>query len=590
MTPQQVGIFIILGIAIVLFLWNRWRYDVVAVLTLLAAVLFGVVPEEAAFSGFASPAVVMVAAVLALSRALTRSGVVDRLADRLVSVAKTPARQQTALMGAATALSGFMNNVAALTLIMPVAMQAARRTGIAASRVLMPLSFATILGGLVTMVGTPPNILVANYRASTGGAPFGMFDFTPVGLAVAAAGLLFLWLAAPRLIPRYRRGSPAGEELFEVGNYLSELRVTGESGLEGARGVDVESWTEDPLQLIGIIRNDRRLIRRLRQEPLQEDDLLLVQGTPASLKEAADRHKLELLGSDTLAENLRRADTEVIEAVVTPHGRMAGATAISLRLRSRYGINLLAVAREGQQIMARVANVRLQPGDVLLLAGSSQTLATLTSTVGCLPLVSRGLVFAPRRTILPTVVFGSAVVAAATGWLPAVLSFALAVLLLVVFEILPLRELYDAVEWPVLVLLGAFIPVGQALADTGAAGLVADWVLVAAHGLGPMAIMGMVLVLTMFLSDVMNNAATAVVMAPLGADIALHMGVSPDPFLMAVAIGASCAFLTPIGHQNNVLVMGPGGYRFTDYWHLGLPLEAVIAAVAIPLIPAVWPF
>jgi len=587
-TADQIAIFTILPAALVLFIWGRWRYDVVAAMALMAAVLAGVVPADQAFMGFGHPAVVTVAAVLALSRALTRSGFADLIADRLFRLARGPGGQRVALWVAGAGLSAFMNNVGALTLLMPVSITAARRSGEPASRALMPLAFATILGGMVTLIGTPPNVIISTYRKSTEGQAFGMFDFTPVGLTLAAAGLLYLTVIGWRLIPRHRKGK-ADADLFEVGSYVSELRVAEESPAVGEPVAEFEKRTEEPVNVIGIIRGGRRLVQRLKAERVRADDVLLVQASSVALKEAATLPGVELVGSEDLAEDLKKVDTGVLEAVVAPQGRLVGATPISLRLRSQYGINLLAVAREGRPFMARLANVRIRPGDVLLLEGDAETMQTVAVSLGCLPLASRGLHFSPRRVVLPAAVFMAAVASTAVGILPAAMALGLAVLVLVLAEFLPVRELYEAIDWPVLMLLGALIPVGGALRDTGAAALIADWVVTAAANLSPLVILGLVLVVTMALTDLMNNAATAVVMAPIAADIAHRLGASTDPFLMAVAVGASCAFLTPIGHQNNTLVMGPGGYRFTDYWRVGLPLDIIIVAIAVPLIPRVWP-
>jgi di/tricarboxylate transporter len=589
-TAQQIAVFAILGGGLVLFVWGRWRYDVVAVSCLMAAVLTGVVPPSQAFLGFGHPAVITVAAVLALSKALTRSGFVDLIADRLFRIAGHPRAAQMSLWGMGATLSAFMNNVGALTLLMPVALTAARKHGSPASRVLMPLSFATILGGLVTLIGTPPNVVVANFRRDAAGAPFGMFDFAPVGLAVAGAGLLYLMVIGWRLIPQHRKGTADTEGLFEVANYISELRVPEEAAAVGRPVAEFEKDAEEPLAVIGIIRGGRRLVQRLKAEAVHAGDVLLVQGSPTALKGATDKMGVDLMGSEKLAEDLKEVDTVVIEAVVAPQGRIVGATPISLRLRSQYGVNLLAVAREGRPFMARLGNVRLRPGDVLLLEGNAETVHAVVASLGCLPLAGRGLSFQPRRMVLPAAAFAAAVTATALGVLPPALALGLAVLFLVLAEVLPLRELYESIDWPILVLLGALIPVGMALQTTGAAALIADWVVTAASGLGPMWILGALLLVTMGLTDLMNNAATAVVMSPIAIDIAHRLNASPDPFLMTVAVGASCAFLTPIGHQNNTLVMGPGGYRFYDYWRVGLPLDVIILAVAIPLIPAIWPF
>ncbi|MFQ5509054.1 MAG: SLC13 family permease [Leptospirillia bacterium] len=590
MTGHQIALFLILGAAMALFAWGRWRHDVVALMALAAAVISGIVPATASFHGFGHPAVVTVAAVLIISRTLRRSGLIDLIADHLLGRVRGRGAQQIVTWSFGATLSGFMNNVGALSLLMPLSITAAKRGKYPVSRVLMPLSFATILGGLMTMIGTPPNVIVATFREDAFGTPFGMFDFTPVGAAVAASGLLFLFAVGWRLIPRHRKGEPLPEELFDITTYITEMRVNADSSLIGRMARELEQVTEEGVQLLGLIRNERRMVRRLRAEPLHEADVVLVQGPSAAIKELDESYGLDLVAAEEMAEDLRRADTLVMEAVVGSSGRLVGATPISLRLRSHYGINLLAVAREGEPFMARLANVRIRPGDVLLLEGDASRMPETVTTLGGLPLASRGLRFEARRAFLPVLIFGTAITMTALGWLPPAVALMFAVLAMVLTELLPLRELYEAVDWPVIVLLGAMIPVGEAMRHTGAAALLAEQVTHLGAVFTPLLVLGILLAVTMTLSDVINNAATAVVMCPIALDLSQVLDVNADPFLMAVAVGASCAFLTPIGHQNNALVMGPGGYHFSDYWRVGLPLELIILVVAVPLIPMIWPF
>ncbi|MFQ5974152.1 MAG: SLC13 family permease, partial [Alphaproteobacteria bacterium] len=581
MSTGQLEIFAILLGAMALFLWGRWRYDVVAMSALIVAVLLGIVPAASAFEGFGSPAVVTVAMVLVISRALRISGVVDFIADLMTRRAKTPQTQILTLSGTGGVLSAFMNNVGALALMMPLALRSVDRP----SRVLMPLSFGSILGGLVTLIGTPPNIIVANFRGRLVDEPFRMFDYAAVGLPTAAIGLMFVVFLGWRLIPKDRKGRKSADELFEISAYIAEARVTEGSELVGKRLRAVEDLAKGEVLAVGLIRNGKRRLAKLRREPLEAGDVLLLRADPAELDRLVDRANLEMAGEKPSEEELRSDEIGLIEAVIPPGSRIEGRTPDALAFRRRYGARLVALARQGGAITRRIGGTRLRAGDVLLLQGPSETLAETVAELGCLPLAERGLSLGrPQRMFLPLAIFGAAIAVAALGLLPVQIAFALVVGLLILLGLIGLREAYESIDWPVIVLLGAMIPLGEALQTTGGTDLIAD----AIGGLGAqvpaLVIVAVLLIVTMTLSDLMNNAATAVVMAPIAFGIATRMELNHDPFLMAVAIGASSAFLTPIGHQNNVLVMGPGGYRFGDYWRVGLPLEVLIVAVSVPLI------
>ena len=585
-TSDQALIFAILAAAMALFLWGRFRFDVIALAALLAAVIVGIVPTDAAFDGFGNAAVITVAAVLIISRTLQLSGVIDALAARVAAFARGQTGQIGALSGLAAVLSAFMNNVGALALLMPVALQTAQRP----SRVLMPLSFGSILGGLVTLIGTPPNIIVASFRADVAGTGFSMFDFAPVGLPLAVVGLLFIVFIGWRLIPADRKGRKSAEDLFEIGDYIAEVRIPEASELVGQPAAAIERSAEGEALVVGILRGDRRRVTNVARETLRAGDIVLTRADAATIDKLVTGAALELVADDTLSEETLRADdVALLEAVVSPGARIEGRTPDSLALRRRYGATLLALARQGGTVTRRIGRTPLRAGDVLLLQGHVDDLPDAVTRLGCLPLAERGLNRgATRRAWVPVAVFALSVAATAVGLAPVHIAFMAAVLALVLLNRIAVRQAYDAVDWPVIVLLGAMIPLGQAMQSTGATALIAGAIAATATALPTMLVLGLVLVVTMTLSDLMNNAATAIVMAPIGVAIAERLGSSPDAFLMAVAVGASCAFLTPIGHQNNVLVMGPGGYRFGDYWRMGLPLEALIVIVATPLIAAVW--
>ncbi|HET6522572.1 MAG TPA: SLC13 family permease, partial [Geminicoccaceae bacterium] len=521
MTPEQITIFAILGAALAMFVWQRWRFDVVALLALLATVLAGLVEPTAAFAGFGHPAVITVAAVLAISRALSNSGLISLLTARLAQVVRGEFTQRLALCAFAAAISGFMNNVGALALVMPVALSTAHRFGYPAARVLMPISFASILGGLLTLIGTPPNIIVADYRRQTGAGPFAMFDFLPVGLPIALVGVAFVALVGWRLLPRARRGGRAPDGMFEVADYLTEVRIRADSEAVGATVAGFEEATGGQLGVLAVVRGERRRVGRARLERLQAGDILVVVGAASALEDLIDRLDLELVADGRLGEDLRAADIAVVEAVVAPRARLEGRTPAGLRLRTRYGVNVLAVAREGRPVQQRLRDVRLQAGDVLLIQGEAATLAETVADLGCLPLATRPPKLQPRRALMPVAIFGAAIVAAAFGVLPAALALTAAVVAMVLVELLPAREVYESIDWPVIVLLGAMIPVGGALETTGATALIADAILgLTGAGASPLLILTVLLLVSMTLSDAMNNAATAVVLAPLAIGLA----------------------------------------------------------------------
>ena len=592
MPYEQAAIFAILGLSLVFFIWGHWRYDIVAFLALLMSVLAGVVPYGSAFDGFGHPATVTVAMVLIISRALSNSGAVDLIARHVTLTAKHLTLGIAALSGLGAGLSAMMNNVGALALLMPVAIRAAKKAKQSPAVVLMPLSFGSILGGLVTLIGTPPNIIIATFREKSAGEPFGMFDFTPVGLVAAVVGVIFIAGVGWRLIPAQRRRTMSSRELFDLEDYVSEARVPEDTPAIGLTVHEIEEMTaKTGAVIVGVIRQGRRGFGVARMETIQADDLLIIEAGPDNIDSFITTLKLEVVGVEGPKASLLSSENVVLmEAVVPPRARIERRSVQTERLRSRYGVTLVAVSRQGRPIRERLMSLPIKAGDVLLLQGDPDRLSEAIAKIGCLPLAERGLQIGQRNQAgLCAGIFAAAIIAAATGALPFTIALALAALAMVMLRIVPPREIYESVDWPVILLLGAMIPVGEALETTGATQLIAGLILEFGAGLSPVFILAVLMVVTMTLSDIMNNAATAVVMAPISVGIADQLGVNPDPFLMTVAVAASCAFLTPIGHQNNMLIMGPGGYHFSDYWRMGLPLEILIIAVSLPMILWVWP-
>ena len=593
MPYEQAAIFSIIGVALVFFIWGRWRYDVIAFFALLLSVLAGVVPYDSAFDGFGHPATVTVALVLIISRALSNSGAVDLISRHVSLTAERLSLGIAALSGLGAGLSSVMNNVGALALLMPVAIRAANKAKQSPAVILMPLSFGSILGGLVTMIGTPPNIIIATFREKSAGEPFGLFDFTPVGAVTAAVGVIFIALVGWRLIPAKRRQALPSQEIFDLEDYVSEARVPENTPAVGLTVHEIEELAADSGAIVvGVIRQGRRGFGVARREAIQAGDLLIIEAGPDDINSFIATLKLEVVGVEGPRASLLSAEDMILmEAVVPPRARIEQRSVHSERLRARYGVTLLAVSRQGRPIRERLMSLPLLAGDVLLLQGDIDRLPEAISKIGCLPLAERGLQIGNRgQAGLCSGIFAAAIIAAAAGWLPFTIALALAALAMVILHIVPPREIYESIDWPVILLLGAMIPVGEALETSGATQLIANLILELGDGLSPAFVLGLLMVVTMILSAIMNNAATAVVMAPIGVGIASQLGVNADPFLMAVAVGASCAFLTPIGHQNNLLIMGPGGYHFSDYWRMGLPLEILIVAVSLPMILWVWPF
>ncbi|MEO3677614.1 SLC13 family permease [Rheinheimera fenheensis] len=609
MAQQQGLILAILAITVALFLSGRWRHDVVAGIALMATMLCGLITPQQAFSGLAHPAVVTVACVLILSAALQRTGAVDALTRRVMPAKAGRNISILTLVSLGAALSAFMNNVGAMALLMPVAIQLARRLELSAGQVLMPLAFGTILGGMTTLIGTPPNLIVSGFRNDSATATFNMFDFSLVGIPVALAGIMLVSLLGRYLVPA--RKTPNGDG-FESGAYITEVRVNSNSKVAGKSILQIErEAAEIDAQIIGLVRKDIRLIAANPHRKVLADDILLIEAEAAALtellalfdltleeavdlnsKDASDEQ--EASAKDTSADdnntNDNNAEITLGELVVLPGSPLSGRSASDLMLRTRYGLNLLALSRQGQQSVKRLRKVALRSGDLLLLQGPAEAIAEFAADNNCVPLAERELRIPNRKKAWQAggIMLG-AIVCSATGLLPAAVAFSLAVLVSMLLQTLPVSSVYQAIDWPVIMLLAALLPVAGAMASTGAADLIAVFLLQNLAQDSAIIALVLILLITMLLSDVMNNAATAAVMCPIAISTATALQVNADTFLMAVAIGASCAFLTPIGHQNNTLILGPGGFRFGDYWRLGLPLELLITVLAIPLLLLAWP-
>lgn len=592
MTFDQVTIIAILVGLFTLFLWGRFRYDVTAFLGLLIGVVFGLVSPNFAFQGFGHPATITVAAVLVINKALMNTGVSDHLAKAVMPFARTTSLHIFCLGGVAVLLSGFMNNIAALALLMPVTVSTAIKAGRSPSTLLMPLSFCSLLGGLTTLIGTPPNIIIASFRETSLGEPYRMFDFSPVGIMIALSGLFFLSFIGWRFLPKKRRQQTTVQDLFDFESYLAEAKVVDGSKAIGMTVYELERLTkESNVFIAAVLKNGNEAVPVSRNEPLKSGDILIIEAEPKEIDAFINRFSFQIVGlEDNKSSFFQGSKTNLVEVVVGPNSSLEKRRVENIRFRRRHGLTLLGISHQGQSHRGRLKNFRFEVGDVLLLHGHEDQINEAIANLNLMPLASRDIPFGKRDMLVKAIaIFAAGIFLGASGVLPLPIALSLSALCTVLMGIVKPDEAYKSIDWPVIILLGAMIPLAGAFKETGAADLIVKNLLDLTQGASPVVVLTLMMIMTILLTDVLNNAATALIMAPIAISISKQLGVSSDPFLMGVAVTSSCAFLTPIGHQNNALILGPGGYKFGDYWRMGLPLEILIISLAVPIILMVWP-
>ena len=571
-----------------LLIWGKWRYDAVTLICLAALVLLGIVPANDAFSGFGHPAVVTVALVLLISRGLQEAGMVS-LAGNLISRYTLSENQYlVVIMVIAAFLSSFMNNIGAMALLLPITLSVCQKMDWNPSKFLMPLAFASILGGMNTVIGTPPNIIIAQYRQEYTGAAFNFFDYSFVGLAVSVVGILFIALIGYRFVT-VRVNDEDTTRLIDLKNYLFEVKVRDDSNAIGMRLSEIKKISGPETEVLGVVNETGGVSRVSMAKKIQPGQVLVIKTSPDDIASIQERLGFEI------AENLntiQESDLAEIEVMVTAGSRLIGRKHEFLKRLASDDLALLGLWRRGAKFRTRLAKEAFKVGDVLLLGVRTiddEGVKERIKHLGLMPLMERDLQTIPSRSrLLKSLIFFTAAIAlTAFNVMNIVVAFLLCVIAFISIKVLN-GNLYRNIEWPVVVMLAAMIPVGQALETSGISLNIANFISTTTHGMDLPWLILMILVITMFVSDIVNNAATAVIMAPIAANLALQVGQPVEPFLMAVAVGASCAFLSPIGHQCNTLVMAPGNYKFGDYWRLGLPLECVIVAISIPMILFVW--
>ncbi|ASV83366.1 citrate transporter family protein [Ochrobactrum quorumnocens] len=588
MTHPQILSFAVIILMMGAFIWGKFRYDIVALCSLLLAVAVGVVPFDQAFTGFSDDIVIIVGSALIVSAGVARSGLMQEAVQRFLPEMNSVRLQLAVLVAIVTVLSAFVKNVGALAIMIPVAFQFARRSNVSPSTFLMPMAFGALLGGLMTQVGTSPNIVVSRIRGEMVGEPFTMFDFTPVGAVLAAVGLIYL-VTFYWLVPERTRESVSLDEAIKIKNYASEASVAANSSVIGKRISDLIKPAEGEAMVTSIIRKTSR-ITPLPDTVLLQNDVVLLEGDPKALDLVVSSGKLSLSKNRNPSDTSGSTEIEAVEAVIGTNSRLVGLNAQQLDLYARHEVNLLAVSRPGVRISERLSEVRLNFGDVVVLQGRQASLSTFLTEFELLPLARRKLMLGSvRRGLIPLAILIAAIGATALSLVPVAVAFFAAAVAMLLFKVIPINEVYDEIDGPILVMLAALIPVSDALRTTGGTELIAQWLSSIGHQLPPAGALALILVTAMMVTPFLNNAATVLVMAPIATSFASGLGFRPEAFLMAVAIGAGCDFLTPIGHQCNTLVMGPGGYRFSDYPRLGLPLSIIIALVTIPTLMFFWP-
>ena len=582
---------LLFGILLVLFgmlVWGRFRYDLIAFVALLITVLLGIIEPSKAFEGFGHPAVVIIALVLVVSRGLMNSGAVELIAQYVIKPDRNLSGHISIMAIVGAALSAIINNVAALALLMSLDMDAARKAKRAVSLTLMPLSFGTILGGMITLIGTPPNIVIAQYREDAFGTPFQMFDFAPVGLAVSLAGIAYVSLIGWRLLPK--RADAVSLD-GDAGMYVAEARVKAESSSIGLTVGDLYPMaSENDVTILGLVRRGKRLPGFSKSKEMRKGDFLVLEGDPKQIEAVMGAAELDTVGAEKHGGLLGRS-LSLVEAIVPEDARIVGRTTEALRLVGKHGVTLLGVSRQGKKFRDRVRHLEIKPGDMLLLIGPDENVATASQWLGVLPLENRRMEVLQRtKAFFAIALFAGAILLSVLSITSLAIALAVCVVGYLGLGIIGGRDFYALIEWKVIVLLACLIPVGSALESTGGSQLIAELIVTQTSNFPPWGILAVIMIITMTLSDFLNNVATALITAPIAVSVAKSIGVSPDPFLMGVAVAASCAFLTPIGHKNNTIIMGPGNYHFGDYWRMGLLLEVIVILVAVPTIILVWPF
>ncbi|MCB1055481.1 MAG: SLC13/DASS family transporter [Acidobacteria bacterium] len=587
-----VLLVLVLAFLLVSFVLEKLPVDVTALIALGLLLLFGLITPEQATAGFSNPAVVTVMMMFILSEGLVQSGVVRRIGYGLVRLAGRQGQRATrGLLGLAGLISAFVNNTAAVAIFIPVTLDLAKHYRISPSRLLIPLSYVTILGGTCTLIGTSTNVLVSSLATQHGLAPFSMFEFLAVGGVVFVVGSAYnLWLV-PRLIPvRATQASLTGK--YRMDAYLTELRVRRGSVLIGRTVLEEELSERFRVNLLEVVRAGRRIASDLRNLPLEVDDVLLVRGSMEDILAFKEQRGLLLLTDVKLGDKeLSDETTVLVEVQVRPSSTLVGSTLKEIDFRKRYACFVLALARTGEVLREKISSVPLRPWDTLLVFGPRQRVDGLAQAGDFVPLQEvHAHLHRSRRWWIGALAIPLVVALAATGLMPILKSAILGVVLLLATRTLRIQQAYRAIDWTVIFVLASVLPLGAAMEQTGLAAGLAGAIVRVGEPYGPWAMLSLVILATSLLTEFITNNSAAVLMVPIAFSIAEHLGVDAKPFLMGLTFAASMSFATPTGYQTNTMVYGPGGYRFVDYVKAGAPLNLILWLLTSFLVPWVWPF
>ena len=584
---QQILLTVLLGLILAL-VWGKWRYDAVALIALSLLIIAGIIDLKSAFIGFSHPAVIIIALVLLISKGLQEAGFVSLLGNMIGRLLLSEKQFLLSLLMIGMFLSSFMNNIGAMAVLMPLTIATCHSMNWNPSKFLMPLAFACILGGMNTLIGTPPNIIISEFREDNIGSAYGLFDFTSVGLAVSFCGVLFITLLSNKFL-KFSKTASEDAKLIDLKNYLFEVRVVEDSPAIGKRLSEISNFSNADTEVLGIVNANGAIAKVGMSTKIKANQILVIKSDPEEIANIQSGLGLEI------GENLNpliEDDLEEMEAMIVPSSRLIGRNHSFFKNIVTNSMALLGLWRQGAKFRTRLARETFKVGDVLLLGArdiDEESTKKMIKHLGLMPIMERNLQTIPSRSRLlkSILLFIIAIALAAFNVVDIVIAFLFCVLGFLRMKVLN-GNLYRGIDWPVIVLLAAIIPIGQALQETGLTQMAGSYLALSAEYMSLPWIILLILVFTMLVSDVLNNVATAIIMAPIAVELAIQLNVGVDPFLMAVAIGASCAFLSPIGHQCNTLVMAPGRYKFADYWKLGLPLEILIAVISVPMILYIW--
>ncbi len=585
---EQLIISSLFIVLIILFIWGKLRYDAVSLIMLALFVIFGFIEPNKAFVGLGHPAVVTVALVLLISKGLEKSGFISFVGVFFQKIIKSEIQFIIILCFIAAFLSSFMNNIGAMAMLLPITLAICQKMNWNPSKFLMPLAFASILGGMNTKIGTPPNIIISEIRGDYLSSDFDFFDFAFIGLPVSIIGVLFIVFIGWKFIP-LRAMNSQGNPLIKLDDYLVEMTIDENSPLIDKRAYDFRQMLDVDTSLMGHINENNIKAEIHGNQKLIRGQILILKINPDYIAEIQEQFGLTINTDSDISDD---SDLGGIEAIIIPKSRLIGRRYNYFKRLIGGSLSLLGLWRKGLKFRFRLSNETFQSGDVLLLANRAEKnkIGERLELAGLMPLWQREFdIFKDTsKTFLALGIFITSLFMIIFNILPIIVAFLLCVLAFASIKLLNGDSIYRHIDWPVVVLLAAMIPIGNTLTEYGISSSVASSLASLSDFVDLIWILVILMIITMFLSDIINNAATAVIMAPIAANIALEMGASIDAFLMTVTIGASCAFLSPIGHQCNTLVMGPGNYKFGDYWKLGLPLEIIIVCVSVPVIYFFW--